>query len=48
MIVSSLYVLSLEKLQGILSDSKRIGTSLDFIRMIETAIHQKKLNENKH
>jgi hypothetical protein len=40
-LLNSLIVLSEEKLQDILIDSKRIGTSIDFIRMVEDALQLK-------
>ncbi|WP_428974766.1 hypothetical protein [Rossellomorea sp. DUT-2] len=39
--MNSLIVLSEEKLQDILVDSKRVGTSIDFIRLVEDAIQLK-------
>jgi hypothetical protein len=40
-LLNGLTALPEEKLREILIDSKRVGTSIDFIRMIEAAIHQK-------
>jgi hypothetical protein len=40
-LLNSLIVLSEEKLQDILVDSKRVGTSIDFIRLIEDALQLK-------
>jgi hypothetical protein len=40
-LLNGLTVLSEEKLQKLLIDSKRVGTSIDFIRMIEAAIQHK-------
>ncbi|MGD6847268.1 hypothetical protein [Rossellomorea aquimaris] len=39
--MNSLIGLSEEKLQDILIDSKRIGASIDFIRMVEDALQLK-------
>jgi hypothetical protein len=46
-LLNGLTALSEEKLQKILIDSKRVGTSIDFIRMIEAAIQQKILLKEK-
>jgi hypothetical protein len=40
-LLNSLIVLPEEKLQDILADSKRVGISIDFIRMVEDAIQLK-------
>jgi hypothetical protein len=40
-LLNSLIVLSEEKLQDILVDSKRVGTSIDFIRLVEDALQLK-------
>jgi hypothetical protein len=50
-LLNSLIVLPEEKLQDILADSKRVGISIDFIRMVEDAIQLKielKKNEYSH
>ena len=36
-----------KRLKELLVDSKRVGTSRDFISLIEAAIHQKKLLKEK-
>ncbi|WGG44190.1 hypothetical protein [Rossellomorea sp. DA94] len=46
--MNSLIVLSEEALQDILVDSKRVGTSLDFIRMVEDALQQKIDSKQMH
>jgi hypothetical protein len=47
-LLNGLTALSEEKLQKILIDSKRVGTSIDFIRMIEAAIQLKTSLKEKH
>jgi hypothetical protein len=47
-LLNSLIVLSEEKLQDILVDSKRVGTSLDFIRMVEDALQHKIDSKEMH
>ncbi|MGM0853094.1 MAG: hypothetical protein ACQEWI_10845 [Bacillota bacterium] len=39
--MNSLIVLTEETLQDILIDSKRVGTSIDFIRLVEDALQLK-------